>query len=376
VIDGNGLIARVVGALTDDYHRRGGYLSSDHILRAVEKKGLGPEDDFEIRRQLVKLGIEIDEPESHLDIESAAASLTEASDDLVRRYLVEIGAVKLLTADEEILLSRRIEAGLEAAEALQKEQAESELAFELRKRIQEGQEAFARIVIANLRLVVSVAKLYVSHTQIHLLDLVQEGTLGLIRAAQKFDHRKGFKFSTYATWWIRQAVTRAIADKGRLIRMPVHVNEALAKIHKIRRALLREKSRNPSAAEIAEQLGWKTDKVQFLLDVSREPVSLDAVVGDEGTELCGFVRGQLDGNPEKMAMDRERSALIDRVLAELSPRESTILHQRFGLGGCNPMTLEEIGRSLELTRERVRQIESKALKKLQHPSRRQTLGEL
>lgn len=363
------LITKVVTALADDYHRRGGYLNSDHILRAIEKRGLGPEEDFEVRRQLIELGIEIDEPESHFELDCPTESLTVPSDDSVRRYLVEIGVAKLLSADEEIVLARRIEAGVEAAELLDTESPESELVLEFKKRVQDGQEAFARIISANLRLVVSVAKLYAAHTSIALLDLVQEGTLGLIRAAQKFDYRKGFKFSTYATWWIRQAVTRAIADKSRMIRIPVHANEALAKIHRIRRALLREKGRTPSVFEIAEQLGWKADKVQFLLEVSRDPVSLDAAVGDDDTELSRFVQCQLDGNPEKMAMDHERSALIYRTLASLSTRESTILQQRFGLGGYNPMTLEEIGRSLELTRERVRQIENKALTKLRHPTR-------
>ena len=370
------LIARVVSVLADDYHRRGGYLSGDHVLRAVEKRGLDPEDDVLIRQQLRDLEVEIDDPESALDFERLDES-DARSEDLIRRYLQEIGSVLLLKPQDEIILARRIQAGKQAAEMLGTNSLNDVTSIELGKRIGEGHEAEHHMIAANLRLVVSIAKLYSTRSSLDLLDLIQEGTFGLFKAVDKFDHQKGFKLSTYATWWIRQSITRAIADTGRLIRLPVHVNESIARITKIKRALTRENAgREPSIEEIAEQLGWKPEKVQFLMDIALDPLSLDTPVGDDKESLSSFVRSAAEKSPERIMMALERSALIDGVLSQLSPRERTILRRRFGLDGSRPETLEEISRAFHLTRERIRQIEGKALKKLRHPARGRILREL
>jgi RNA polymerase primary sigma factor len=370
------LIAKVVSGLADDYHRRAGYLSGDHVLRAVEKRGLEPEDDVLIRQQLRDLGIEIDDPEGSFDFERPDQG-DARSEDLVRRYLLEVGSIRLLKPHDETVLARRIQAGKQAAQSLETNSFEEITSSELRKRIAEGHEAEHHMIAANLRLVVSIAKLYSTRTSLDLLDLIQEGTFGLFKAVDKFDHQKGFKLSTYATWWIRQSITRAIADTGRLIRLPVHVNESMARIRKIKGALTREKfGKEPSSDEIAEQLGWKPEKVQFLLDIAMEPLSLDAPVGDDEESLSSFVRSATEKSPERIAMALERTILIDGVLSRLSLRERTILRRRFGLDGSGAETLEEIGLVFHLTRERIRQIEHKALKKLRHPARRRILREL
>jgi RNA polymerase primary sigma factor len=370
------LITRVANSLADDYHRRGGYLSGDHVLRAVEKRGLDPEDDFLIRQQLRDLGVEIDDPEGVLDF--ARLDETDArSEDLVRRYLLEIGAIRLLKPQDEIILARRIQAGKQAAQALETNSFEQMASAELGKRIIEGQEAEHQMIAANLRLVVSIAKLYSTRSSLDLLDLIQEGAFGLIKAVSKFDHQKGFKLSTYATWWIRQSITRAIDDTGRLIRLPVHVCESLARIRKIKGSLTRERfGKEPSTSEIAEQLGWEPGKVQFLMDVAMDPLSLDTPVGDDKESLSSFVRSTAEKNPEKIMMATERSMLIDGVLSQLSPRERSVLSRRFGLDGSGPETLETISRTFDLTRERIRQIEYKALKKLRQPAQKRLLREL
>jgi len=369
------LIAKVVSGLADDYHRRGGYLSGDHVLRAVEKRGLDPEDDALIRQQLGNLGIEIDDPESAFDFERLDESAGR-SEDLVRRYLLEIGSIRLLKPQDEVVLARRIQAGKLSAQALDAETTDHFSSAQLRKRVLEGQEAEHHMINANLRLVVSIAKVYSTRSSLHLLDLIQEGTFGLFKAVDRFDHQKGFKFSTYATWWIRQTITRAIADTDRLIRLPVHVTESIARIAKIRAALTREKfGREPSSQEIAEQLGWRPEKVQFLLDVATEPLSLDTPVGDDAGSLSSFVRSSTEQSPEGIVMALERSMLIDQVLSTLDPRERSILSRRFGMDGSRPETLERIGQALHITRERIRQIEDKALGKLRRPARSRLLKE-
>jgi RNA polymerase primary sigma factor len=375
-LDKTALIAKVASSLADDYHRRGGYLSGDHVLRAVEKRGLDPEDDVLIRQQLRDLGIEIDDPESAFDFERLDETDTR-SEDLVRKYLLEIGSIRLLKPQDEITLARRIQAGKQAAQALETNAFEETTSAELGKRIIEGHEAEHHMIAANLRLVVSIAKLYSTRSSLDLLDLIQEGTFGLFKAVDKFDHQKGFKLSTYATWWIRQSITRAIADTGRLIRLPVHVNESIARVTKIKVALTREKfGKDPSIKEIAEQLGWKPEKVQFLMDIAMEPLSLDTPVGDDKESLSSFVKSAAEKSPERIMMALEQSMLIDRVLSQLSPRERSVLRRRFGLDGKRPETLEKISRTFDITRERIRQVEEKALKKLRHPARRRLLREL
>lgn len=355
------VIARVVRKLVDDYRRRGGYLNGDQVLRALEKRGLDAEDDLEIRQQLRSLGIEIDDPEGGVEVDPSKES-ADGFGDLFRLYLSNITTTKLLRPEEEPVLARRIRAGKEAAEALSAGTRTRSGASELQDRISEGSQAEHRMIVANLRLVVSIANRYTRRSGLDVLDLVQEGTFGLIKAVERFDHRKGFKFSTYATWWIRQSITRAIADKGTLIRLPVHVHESIMRINKVRYALRRENPESePTVRDIAEQLRWKPEKVQFLIDVGCDPLSLDQPVGEDRAVLSDFITSPKFVSPETELFAKERSAAVTETLERLKPRERTIISRRFGLEDSNPQTLEEIGESMGLTRERIRQIESKAL---------------
>jgi RNA polymerase primary sigma factor len=367
------LIAKVVSNLAEDYRRRGGYLSGDQVLRAVEKRGLDAADDAAIRQELKRLGIEVDDPDYALNFD-ASTELDGRTDDLIRRYLVEIAAVKLLLPQDEIMLGRRIQVGRQAALSLIEGQFETVISNELNVRVEEGRQAEERFVSANLRLVVSIARHYANRSALDLLDLIQEGTFGLFKAVQKFDHRKGYKFSTYATWWIRQTILRAIADKAKLIRLPVHVHDSLGRIHKVRKALARENGgREPSVKEIAEQVGLKPEKLQFLLDVAGDPVSLDSSLVDDRDGLSSFIRCPKEQTPEQLTLTSERTTIIENTLKTLSPRERSILVMRFGLDGRRPRTLETIGQSEHLTRERIRQIQNKAIKKLRHPARSRQL---
>jgi DNA-directed RNA polymerase sigma subunit (sigma70/sigma32) len=260
----------IASRLADDFHRQGRYLFGDHVFRAVEKRGMDPEDDVLIRQQLCDLGIEFDDPESALDFDRPDETDAK-SEDLVYPYFLEIDSTRLLKPQDEIDLARRIQAGKQAAQALETNSFDEITAAELGKRIIEGHEAEHHMITANLRLVISIAKIYSTRSSLDLLDLIQEGTFGLFKAVNRFDHQKGFKLSTYATWWIRQTILRAIADTGRLIRLPVHVDESIARMTKIKGALRRKKlGEEPSINEIAEQLGWKPEKVQFLTDIAGE----------------------------------------------------------------------------------------------------------
>ena len=370
--DKDKLIERLVIRLLDDFQRQGGYLSSDQVLRTVAKKGLDIEDDLAIRAELRKSGVEIDEIETDEDDmpEGAPSSINR---DSVRRYLSEIGLIRLLLPQDEILLARRIEAGKQAEEALSREKLDQAKVDDLGIRVREGLEAKNHMVAANLRLVVSIAKRYVGRSTLDLLDLIQEGTVGLMRAVDQFDYRKGFKFSTYATWWIMQGVTRALADRGTLIRLPVHVHESRLRIHKIRRVLQHEShGREPTVYEIAEQLGWQPAKVQFLIDSGNSPMSLDAPVADSDLTLAHILKSSLARSQESEVLALERRTAIKESLASLSDRQREVLTRRFGLNG-SPETLEQIGQSFKVTRERIRQIEAQALKRLRHKSRRRRL---
>ena len=287
---------------------------------------------------------DLDKDDAELDLETEL-SVPEgiAVDDPVRMYLKEIGRVPLLTADEEIELARRMEAGDESA----------------RHRLEE----------ANLRLVVSIAKRYVGRGML-FLDLIQEGNLGLLKAVEKFDYSKGYKFSTYATWWIRQAITRAIADQARTIRIPVHMVETINKYIRISRQLLQDLGRDPTAEEVAKEMGLSTLRVREIMKIAQEPVSLETPIGEEeDSHLGDFIEDEAALDPADAASVMLLKEQITEVLQTLAPREAEVLRLRFGLEDGRSRTLEEVGQSFGVTRERIRQIEAKALRKLRHPVR-------
>ena len=300
--------------------------------------------------------------------------VTMLTGDPVRMYLKEIGKVPLLTAAEEIDLAMRIEAGVAAGEQLEKADA-GEIELERRDlrrltRIEEvGFDAKQQLIEANLRLVVSIAKRYVGRGML-FLDLIQEGNLGLIRAVEKFDYRKGFKFSTYATWWIRQAITRAIADQARTIRIPVHMVETINKLVRIQRQLLQELGREPTPKEIGDVMGLPEERVREIQKISQEPVSLETPIGEEeDSQLGDFIEDDAAVVPPDAASFSMLQEQLGKVLDGLAERERKVISLRFGLEDGHPRTLEEVGREFGVTRERIRQIESKTLAKLRHPSR-------
>jgi len=303
-----------------------------------------------------------------------SSALAPLTGDPVRMYLKEIGKVPLLTAAQEIDLAMKIEAGLEATDKIEKAE-ELGVALERpeRRRLTRieavGLDAKQQLVEANLRLVVSIAKRYVGRGML-FLDLIQEGNLGLIRAVEKFDYTKGFKFSTYATWWIRQAITRAIADQARTIRIPVHMVETINKLIRVQRQLLQELGREPSPDEIGEKMEMTAERVREILKISQEPVSLETPIGEEeDSQLGDFIEDSDAVVPPEAASFSMLQEQLSRVLDSLSERERKVIELRFGLTDGHPRTLEEVGREFGVTRERIRQIESKTLCKLRHPSR-------
>ncbi len=325
-------------------------------------------------------------PESDWEDEAESAALLKArkdaeattSADTVRAYLKLIGRVKLLTAEEEVHLARRIEAGLYAAHKLaEAAQAGEKLPTATRRDLamveRDGQRAKDHLLEANLRLVVSLAKRYTGRGMA-FLDLIQEGNLGLIRAVEKFDYTKGFKFSTYATWWIRQAITRAMADQARTIRIPVHMVEVINKMGRIQREMLQELGREPTREELAVEMDVTPEKVLEIQQYAREPISLDQTIGDEGDSQLGDF---IEDSEAVVAVDAVSFTLMQdqmtSVLATLSEREAGVVRLRFGLTDGQPRTLDEIGQVYGVTRERIRQIESKTMSKLRHPSRSQSL---
>jgi len=306
------------------------------------------------------------------------ASTVMLTGDPVRMYLKEIGKVDLLTASEEVDLAMKIEAGLEATEKLEAADAgELELTrAEMRRltRIENvGLEAKQALISANLRLVVSIAKRYVGRGML-FLDLIQEGNLGLIRAVEKFDYQKGFKFSTYATWWIRQAITRAIADQARTIRIPVHMVETINKLVRVQRQLLQDLGRDPTPEEIGAEMDMSADRVREIQKISQEPVSLETPIGEEeDSQLGDFIEDSQAIVPPDAASFSMLQEQLTQVLDSLADRERKVIELRFGLVDGHPRTLEEVGREFGVTRERIRQIEAKALRKLRHPSRSKKL---
>ena len=309
---------------------------------------------------------------------NADASVTMLTGDPVRMYLKEIGKVPLLTAAEEIDLAMKIEAGVAAMEELEKAEDEGiELERREKRRLgrieQVGIDAKQQLIEANLRLVVSIAKRYVGRGML-FLDLIQEGNLGLIRAVEKFDYTKGFKFSTYATWWIRQAITRAIADQARTIRIPVHMVETINKVKKVSSQLLHTSGHEPTAEEISDELDMPVDKVREIMRVAQEPVSLETPIGEEeDSHLGDFIPDDDAPAPADAASHTLLRETLGDVLDSLTPREEKVLRLRFGLEDGRSRTLEEVGKEFNVTRERIRQIEAKALRKLRHPSRSKKL---
>ena len=307
-------------------------------------------------------------------------------EDPVRMYLKEIGKVPLLSAEEEINLAQRMEEGNVATEKIQLLKARMEEAEDeaekaeiqeeikaMQKDIDLGSDAKKRLAEANLRLVVSIAKRYVGRGML-FLDLIQEGNLGLIKAVEKFDYRKGYKFSTYATWWIRQAITRAIADQARTIRIPVHMVETINKLIRVSRQLLQELGREPSPEEIAAEMNMPVDRVREILKISQEPVSLETPIGEEeDSHLGDFIKDDNVPVPADAAAFTLLKEQLEEVLGTLTEREQKVLTLRFGLEDGRARTLEEVGKEFNVTRERIRQIEAKALRKLRHPSRSRKL---
>ena len=302
-------------------------------------------------------------------------------DDPVRMYLKEIGKVALLTPEEEVSLAQAMSAGNEAEQKLaelrrQREEGEEidpALEAALRKQYRAGETAKQKLAEANLRLVVSIAKRYVGRGML-FLDLIQEGNLGLIKAVEKFDYTKGYKFSTYATWWIRQAITRAIADQARTIRIPVHMVETINKVIRVSRQLLQELGHDPSPNEIAAEMNMPVDKVREIMKIAQEPVSLETPIGEEeDSHLGDFIPDEGASEPSEAASFTLLKEQLMDVLSTLTPREEKVLKLRFGIEDGRTRTLEEVGKEFNVTRERIRQIEAKALRKLRHPSRSKKL---
>jgi RNA polymerase primary sigma factor len=409
----------------DDLIQRGrsqGHLSLAELRNAFDQAGLTPAEGRSILRELAESGVrlanelsdsgkarsvrsaaaparaakdaddadaesgddaEIDLADAEVvNLEAEAAALVEvdlddqtpAMGDSVHTYLKSIGRTSLLTAEQEVDLAKRIEAGLFAEHQLDTATGLDEAyRRDLELIAEDGRRAKAHMLEANLRLVVSVAKKY-SDRGLSLLDVVQEGNLGLIRAVEKFDYTKGYKFSTYAMWWIRQAIQRGFADSARTIRLPVHVLEMLSKLSRVERDMHQRLGREPTPEELAVELDRTPDQIEELLRTSRQPISLDSTIGEDGETSIGDLIEDVDAPEASELVDRQLMAeQLRSALDALTPREATIMAMRFGLYDGNPHTLDEIGRALGLTRERIRQLEKQSLSKLRHPSRAQPL---
>jgi len=298
-----------------------------------------------------------------------------SSDDSIGLYLKEMARVPLLTTQEEVKLAKLLERGQAAQRRLSKDGRDPEERRRLERAIDRGKAAREHLIEANTRLVVSIAKKYMGRG-VPFLDLIQEGNLGLMKAVEKFDYRRGYRFSTYATWWIRQTVTRAIADQGRTIRVPVHMSDRIRRLYKTARHLEQERGRKPTPEEIAEELKLEPRKVRWMLRVSWRPLSLERPVGEEeDNELGNFIEDDTTPTPTQSAYEHLLKEKVEEVLTTLTPREARILRLRFGLQDGRSYTLEEVGQKFGLTRERIRQIEGKALRRLRHPRRSRQLKE-
>jgi len=363
--------------------RERGSLTMADVMVALDRADLPPEAIDAAVRALTEEGVDVldvpTEDDTEADIRQAERGASEAgrraaTSDLVRIYLREIGRVPLLTAEDEVE-PKAIEAGLFAEEKLGGGfPILGAVHGDLELLVGEGVRAKQRLIEANLRLVVSIAKRYIGRGLV-FLDLIQEGNLGLIRAVEKFDYTRGYKFSTYATWWIRQAITRAIADQARTIRVPVHMVETINKLARVQRQLHQELGREATADEIAAEMGLEPERVAEIQRIAQEPVSLQSPIGEEESDLGDFIEDADAVVPIEAAAFIMLQDQLERVLDQLAEREQRIIQLRFGLTDGHPRTLEEVGREFGVTRERIRQIESKTLAKLRHPSRAQMLRE-
>ena len=368
-----------------------GTMTYDEIITKLSTTDIDPDQFDTVLETLEAMGVEVirdansaegpQTPEAAPEIDDIDLSMPEgiSIDDPVRMYLKEIGKVPLLSADEEINIAMRMEKGDEAKQMLESginadgKPLTDEEKKQCQAAIDDGTQAKRLLAEANLRLVVSIAKRYVGRGML-FLDLIQEGNLGLIKAVEKFDYRKGYKFSTYATWWIRQAITRAIADQARTIRIPVHMVETINKLIRVSRQLLQEYGREPTPEEIAKAMGISEAKVRDIIKIAQEPVSLETPIGEEeDSHLGDFIPDDDAPAPAEAASHALMREQLWDVLNTLTPREEKVLRLRFGLDDGNQRTLEEVGREFKVTRERIRQIEAKALRKLRHPSRSKKL---
>lgn len=365
--------------------RSQGFVTYDDVLNVLPEAENNMEQLEDIFAGLFEQGIEVGQTREEDDvddmpdldgeaIEEEGFDLSQIEiDDSISLYLKEIGRVPLLTAEEEVSLAKRMEKGREARKKLAQGVDDWEERERLLWYVRDGQAGQEHLIKANSRLVVSVAKKYVGRG-VPFLDLIQEGNIGLIRAVKKFDFRRGFKFSTYATWWIRQAVTRAIADQGRTIRVPVHMYEQINRLTRTSRQLVQELGRDPTTEEIAEELGVSPRKVEHIMRVSQRPLSLEMPVGEEEDSYLGdFIEDEDADAPSEAAGHQLLREVIDEIFQSLTPREVRILQLRFGLVDGYCYTLEEVGKKFGVTRERIRQIEAQALSRLRHPSRSRKL---
>jgi RNA polymerase primary sigma factor len=366
-----------------------GYLTSEDILEAfpeaeenidqleevfisLQEAGIEIDDEpMESEDEMLKEAMELlDEREKERSVEEDLFDLSGiSSDDTVGLYLKEMARVPLLSTEEEVRLAKLLERGYKAYRQLERDGQNPVEREKLKQAVEEGKIARDHLIEANTRLVVSIAKKYMGRG-VPFLDLIQEGNLGLMKAVEKFDYRRGYRFSTYATWWIRQTITRAIADQGRTIRVPVHMSDRIRRLYKAARQLEQEHGRKPTPEEIAAEMEMEPRKVQWMLKVSWRPLSLEQPVGEEeDSELGSFIEDEGMPTPTQSAYDNLLREKVEEVLATLTPREARILRLRFGLQNGRSYTLEEVGQKFGLTRERIRQIEGKALRRLRHPRR-------
>jgi len=336
--------------------------------------------DLDSDQEFLEFSNEIENELKNKDIDDLVSNITSVqTDDPVKMYLKEIGQIPLLTAARELELSSAVQTGLSAESALHaieigKKKATEKDIEKLNEAVEEGREAFDILTESNLRLVVSIAKKFLGRGM-QFQDLIQEGNMGLMKAVKKFDHTRGFKFSTYATWWIKQAITRAIADQARTIRIPVHMVETINKLVRTQRKLTQELRRDPTPQEIANEMGISVEKVQQIQKIAQEPVSFETPVGEEDDSTLGdFIHDHDTPSPLDYTMNEKFKEEIDAVLKTLTPREEKVIRLRNGFGDGKPHTLEEIGKEFDITRERIRQIEAKALRRLRHPVRQKKLS--